>query len=313
MKSTLLAGLAALCAMPAYAQEMRTITDHSGYEVTYPVAPQRIVSLHDWTTTVMAHELGANLIGSSGRLDNDGNYFIRSARELYGLGFDQIELASVHGDLDMERIATLKPDLIITNVGDTLEYRDQLAQIAPTIMFEPMNGRPPMENYAEFADWLGEGDRFNELKAAYDARIAETKGRFTIDGRAPSYIAIMPNMESGEIRVFRNYGAQSTVLEDLGFTHGAIMDEVPEGRQDANFSPEIVGRLDTDYIFMTHITDRGETRESLMAQLDEIAPGYRDFVPAAQADRFVSMSRFHVYPTTFAAMNYVLEQLDTLQ
>ena len=30
-----------------------------------------------------------------------------------GLGFDTIEMASVHGELDMERIASLEPDLII--------------------------------------------------------------------------------------------------------------------------------------------------------------------------------------------------------
>lgn len=310
-KSILAAMVLALTASVAFAQETRTITDHAGFEVTYPAEPLRIVSLHDWTATVMAYELGANLVGSSGRLDNNGEYFIRSGRELYDLGFSDegIELASVHGELDMERIASLQPDLIIGNVGDTLEYREQLALIAPTIMFDPMNGQDPIEQYEQFADWLGEDAKFAELKAAYDARIEQAKATMVADGVAPSYVAMMPNPEDGDLRIFRVYGAQSAVLDDLGFTHAALVDTIPTTEQDANFSAEVISQLDTDYIFTTHISDRGENLETMMAQLDAIAPGYRNLLPAVKNNNFVSMSRFHVYPTTFAAMNYVLDDL----
>jgi len=311
MRHFALAAVAVLgLAVPAIAQEMRTITDHSGFEVSIPVEPLRIVSLHDWTATVMTYELGGNLVGSSGRLDNEGNYFVRSGRELYNLGFDTLELASAHGELDMERIASIKPDLIIGNVGDTLDYRDQLASIAPTVMFDPMNGRPPLDNYRDLADWVHRTEKFDELLAAYQGRIAEARAAIIGDGPAPSYVAMMPNPEDGNLRIFHTYGAQSTVLDDLGFTHAPIMDEVPEGEQDAGFSAEVIGRLDADYIFTTHISDRGEDEASMMAQLDAIAPGYRELLPAVKNGRFISMSRFHVYPTTFAAMDYVLNELD---
>lgn len=301
--------LLATLTLPCFAQDMRSITDHAGYTVDIPADPQRIVSLHDWTATVMTYELGGNLIGSSGRLDNEGNYFVRSGRELYDLGFDEIEMASVHGELDMERIASLKPDLIIGNVGDTLSFREQLAAIAPTVMFDPMNGRAPLDNYSDLADWVDRTERFDELNEAYRARLAEVRTELFGDGDAPSYAAILPNTESGEVRVFRNYGAQSTVLEDLGFSHAAIMDQVPETEQDANFSAEVISQIDSDYVFLTHISDQGQSLESLMTELDQIAPGYRELLPAAKAGHFISMSRFHVYPTTFAAMNYVLDDL----
>jgi len=302
-------GALALVAMPVMAQETRPVTDHAGYTVEIPADPQRIVSLHDWTATVMTYELEGNLIGSSGRLDDAGNYFVRSGRELYDLGFDEIELASVHGELDMERIASLQPDLIIGNVGDTIEFREQLAAIAPTVMFDPMNGRTPLENYRELADWVDRTERFEELNTEYEARVAEVRTELFGDGPVPSYAAIMPNTESGEVRVFRNYGAQSTVLEDLGFSHAAIMDQVPETEQDASFSAEVIAQIDSDYVFLTHISDQGQTLETMMADFDQIAPGYRELLPAARNNRFISMSRFHVYPTTFAAMNYVLDDL----
>ncbi|ADO41240.1 hypothetical protein EIO_0049 [Ketogulonicigenium vulgare Y25] len=61
--------------------------------------------------------------------------------------------------------------------------------------------------------------------------------------------------EDGSIRIFQANGAQTQVLDDLGFAHGAIM---ADGR----------------------------------------------------AGHFISMPRFHVYPTTFAAMNDTLDQLE---
>lgn len=304
----IIATLAALWLLPAHAQD-RTVTDHSGAEVTIPEDPRRIVSLHDWSATVMVHELGGNLVGSSGRLDKDGSYFIRSGRELYGLSFDDVAMASVHGMLDMERIAGLKPDLIIGNLGDTLTARDQLSLIAPVLMFDPMNGRPPLENYRELAGWIDRTDRFDALKAGYDARIADLRATLIGEDTPPSYAAMMPNAENGTLRILRTYGAQTAVLDDLGFRRAAIMDEVPEGAQEANFSAEVIGRLDADYIFTTHITDRGESQDSVMAELDAIAPGYRAFLPAVREGRFVSMSRFHVYPTTFAAADHVMDAL----
>lgn len=306
----LLFAIAALCALPVHAQQTRTITDHSGAEVTIPADPQRIVSLHDWSATVMVHELGGNLIGSSGRVDKDGSYYIRSGRELYGLTFDQVAMASVHGMLDMERIAGLDPDLIIGNLGDTQAARDQLSLIAPTVMFDPMNGRPPMDNYRELAGWIGRTERFDTLKADYDAHIAELRGALALE--APSYVAMTPNPESGDLRILRNYGAQTAVLEDLGFRRAPIMDEVPAASQEADFSAEVIGRLDADFIFTTHIEDRGESLESVMADLDAVAPGYRMFLPAVRQGRFISMSRFHVYPTTFAAAGYVMDHLRKL-
>ncbi len=50
------AAIAAITAMlavgPVGAQETRTLTDDSGAEVTFPAAPQRIVTLHDSQLTI---------------------------------------------------------------------------------------------------------------------------------------------------------------------------------------------------------------------------------------------------------------------
>ncbi|QQA42922.1 ABC transporter substrate-binding protein [Pelagovum pacificum] len=312
MKHIALAAFALLSAVPAAAQDTRTVTDHSGHEVTLPADPQRIVSLHDWTATVMAWELGANLIGSTGRVTSDGGYFVRSGRELYGLTFDDIALASVHGQIDVEQIAALQPDLIIGNLGDTLSLRDQLSAIAPTIIYDPANGQDALTNYAEFAGWVNRAETFDALQAAYDARIEELRPAIMPQGEAPTYVIILPDADDVQIRLFRTYGAQSQVLEDLGFEPLPVVDQVPEAAQETTISAELIRELDADWVFTSHIADRGEDDTTALTALEQIAPGSTDMLGAVTAGRFHSSDRFYVYPMTFAAMDYVLEEIEAL-
>ncbi|ARO16001.1 iron complex transport system substrate-binding protein (plasmid) [Ketogulonicigenium robustum] len=310
MKRSIVILAAALpMALPAAAQEVRTVTDHMGFEVVVPDVPQRVVTLNDWTTTVMAHELGANVVGSGGRVGSDGAPYMRSMRELYGVEFgDEIALASIHGELDAERIAALRPDLIIALESDAMPYRAQLASIAPVLMYAAENGQSGLENYADLAEWLGKGAAFDALQAGYEARVQDVRGRMPA---APgSYIAMLPNPREGTIYIYRTYGSMTVVLEDLGFSRDPMMDAVPEGAQSMVSSAELIGGITADSIFMTHIPDRGEDLGVLMGQLDEIAPGYRDFLPAVAAGNVVSLPRFHVYPPTFAAMGQVLDHFD---
>lgn len=90
------------------------------------------------------------------------------------------------------------------------------------------------------------------------------------------------------------------------------MDQAPEDTQEADFSAEVIGSLNTEYVFTSHITDHGESQETVMAEMDQIAAGYRDFPPAVAAGKFISLSRFHVYPASFAAMDYVFDQMERL-
>nr|WP_314262351.1 ABC transporter substrate-binding protein [uncultured Devosia sp.] len=307
-KSLLAVTTLGLVVTTALAQETRSVTDHAGYQVEVPVDPQRIVSLNDWTTSVMVHELSGNMVGSGGRLDAEGNAFVRSGLELFGLAFDDtLELASIHGELDVERIAALKPDLIVALQSDTIAYRDQLASIAPILLFDAENGQDPLVNYADFAAWLGKEARYEELNAAYEARIAAFKAQH--GNSHGSFISLLPNPQDGNITVYSNYGAVTEVLEDIGFTRHPMMDQVPATDQRALISPELVGEMNADYIVSTHIVGRGQSTETLLADLETVAPGSSGFLAAVQNDRFISFSRFHVYPPIFAAMDVVLDEL----
>lgn len=310
-KASFAAVLFTCLALPAFAQDLRTVTDHADRVVEVPAAPQRIVSLSDWTTTIMAHELGITPVASVGRQDGENAYHIRSARELYDLGFsDELGLASIHGQLDMERIASFQPDLIVGLYSDTINHLDNLSLIAPVLLFDTENGKAPLDNYADFASWIGKGAEFETLKAEYEARVAAYRASHPDAGALGSYLVIRSNAENGDITLYRTFGAITTVLDDIGFPQHPIAGQIPETEQRSTFSAEMVGEMNADYLFAGHMEDRGEVAQDSFDQLEQVAPGALDFLSAAQNDRFVSVSRFHVSPPTFAAMNYFLDHLE---
>jgi iron complex transport system substrate-binding protein len=292
-------------AAPAFA---RDVTDHDGRTVTVPDHPQRIVSLHDWTLTVMARELGAPLIASIGRPGSDGRPFIRGGRELFGLTFDQIELASLHGKPDLERIRALKPDLIVANSGDYAALTDQLSAIAPTLMFNPENGKPPFELYREFAGWIGREDRFDTLRQGYERDLARTRAVIGMSGNR-SYAAILADGRDGSLTILKEYGVLTTVLDDLGFHRVPLTDEVPAGQSRMRIGAELIGEIDADMIVTTYLPENGGTPQSIFADLDRIAPGYQNFLRAYSARQIFSFSRYEVYPTSFKGASMLLDAI----
>lgn len=286
----------------------RSVTDHEGRVVDVPDHPQRIVSLHDWTLTVMARELDAPLIASIGRAGPDGLPFIRGARELFGLTFDQIALASLHGKPDLERIRSLKPDLIVANSGDYAALTDQLSSIAPTLMFNPENGRPPFELYREFAGWIGKEDRFAELEQSYRQQLDKISAMSDFSNER-TYAAIMADGRDGSLTILKEYGALTTVLDDLGFRRIALADEVPAGQSRMRIGAELAGEIDADLIVSTYLPENGGTPQSIFTDLDRAIPGYQDFLRAYGQKHIYSFSRYEVYPTSFKGAALLLDSI----
>ncbi len=299
-----------MCGLTSFVAAGRSVTDHLGRVVNVPDTPQRIVSLHDWTLTVMAHELGAHLVGSTGRLGPDGHYFIRGGRELFGLDFSAVALASVHGKPDLERISMLKPDLILANSGDYASLVSQLSTIAPTLMFNPEQGRPMLSLYQELAGWLGRESQFDALKQHYHERVAELRQRLKVTGTpAATYVAILVNGRDGTIDVLKDYGALTTVMDDLGYRPMPIVASVPAGANRMIMAAELIESIDADYIVTSYLPEKGETADSVYQDLDRIAPGARGFLHAFTQRQAISISRYEVYPPSFKGLELTLERL----
>ncbi|WP_068718540.1 ABC transporter substrate-binding protein [Vibrio tritonius] len=292
---------------PTWAKQ---VVDHTQHTVTIPDHPKRIVSLHDWTITVMAYELGAPVIASTGRVANDGSFFMRGADDLFGLNFNQIQLASVHGQLDLERIMLLKPDLIIASSGDYLAYQDALSSIAPTLMFNPEQGKPILALYEELSHWLREHERFLELKQQYEKKVKRVRGklakRYTIP---PTYIAIATNRRNGTIDVLKDFGILTTVMDDLGFQRMPITKQLPQGNNRMMISAEMVESINADYILTSYLADQNETQRKVLDDLPHIAPGALGFLKAIEQHHLFSYPRGQVYSPSFLGLNKLLDDI----
>ncbi|MGU3400616.1 ABC transporter substrate-binding protein [Brucellaceae bacterium D45D] len=296
------------------ATQARMVTDHDGTRVEVPDRPQRIVSLHDWTLTVMAYELGAPVIGSSGRMAKDGSFYMRGARELFGLDFTGIALASVHGKPDLERIRALQPDLIVANSGDYSALHTQLATIAPTLMFNAEQGRPMLELYEEFAAWIGYSQRFEELHASYiEASKAARECLATKRDDKTTYAAILANGRDGSLQVLKDYGSLTTVLDDLGFARMPIIATMPENRSRITIGAEMIDAIDADYIVTSFLPDHEEGPQSIFQDFERIAPGAKDFLHAFRNNHVLSFSRYEVYPPSFKGLNITIDKFCELR
>ncbi|WIY23627.1 TroA family protein [Parasedimentitalea psychrophila] len=115
---------------------MRNLTDEKGTEVSVPVCPQRIVSLHDLKLTIPLIELGIIPVGSHGRSDSETTAFFRSSAAVTGVDFGTSDNTWVGGKpADIEKIASLNPDLILTTTWQSADL-DQLRALAPTVVFD---------------------------------------------------------------------------------------------------------------------------------------------------------------------------------
>lgn len=285
MKSLFAVLAVALLAMPAFAQGTTSFTDDTGRVVEVPVAPKRIVSLHDVSLTLPLLELGVIPVGSHGRTTAEGEPFIRSSAVLTGVDFDNSTIQFV-GNLpaDVEAVAALEPDLILTTPWQTAPV-DQLATIAPTIVLDS-GLRRGFAMHEVLAELTGTQDTLAILDARYQEQVAQI--RRLIDTGSVS-VNIIQGV-NGQLAVWHTYGALGKLLRDAGFVFPERVDAIPEGDFE-NFSAETLPEMDADFVFVTYRTDALETPADAEKYLEEVMPGFCDFLHACRENQMIVIPR----------------------
>lgn len=222
--------------------------EHQYGETTIPAEPQRVVVV-GLTEQDILLELGVVPIATTEWYGEQPHAVWPWATEL--LGDAQPTVLSTSDGFELEKIASLTPDLIIgTNAGMTEEDYTKLTAIAPTVT--SVEGS---ELY--FSSWQ---DQVRQVAAAV-GRSAE--GDALIQGVADAYAeaaAAHPEFAGlsatfsqgapweGNLYVYPD-GLNTDFLTDLGFTITPGLEEFvpPEGGQ-ALISPENVGLIDADVI-----------------------------------------------------------------
>ncbi|MEQ8445981.1 MAG: ABC transporter substrate-binding protein [Pelagibacterium sp.] len=306
-----LAMIASISSFPAMAQETRLFVDDMGHEVEIPVDPQRIVSLRGEQITAPLLELGAALVGSSGRVDpgvNDGRPYVRGAYDALGFRFENSDIAWVGdpNEYDLEAIALAEPDLIVLSEGGVDSY-EQLSLIAPSVVIAGWE-EDLLARYRKIADVAGKLDVYEELLEDWTVRfagaqavIAETIG----DPASVSVGVIEPRAES--IRGFRTYDALTQIIHGLGFSMPQAVAELEDARID--ISPELVHQFDADFMISTYWPANGTTVQSIYELWDAAVPLWRQELHAVRNNQYFMVHREEMRAVSFAALRSVLNIL----
>lgn len=287
--------LAALAA-PAFAQDTRTFADDAGRSVEIPAEPQRIVSLHDLSITLPLLELGVTPVGSHGRTTAEGVPFIRASKVLTGIDFDNSDILFM-GNLpaDIEAIAAIEPDLIITTPWQTAPL-EQLELIAPTIVLDDTQ-RGDYGLYEALAEITGTRDRYETLESRYADQIAQIRRLIDTENVTVNVIQGV----NGEVLSWHTYGTLGRVLRDAGFSFPERVDAIPEG-EFVRLSGESLPELDADILFVTYRTDALETPADAVAYLEQVMPNFCDFLHACRNNQMIVMPREEASSSSYYAL-----------
>lgn len=254
---------------PAAAQEsqFRTVKHFRG-ESQVPVKPQRIVVLDTGELDSMV-ALGIKPVGAV-TVFQDG--------EFQGYLKDKLDGVKKVGTVtqpNLEAIAALKPDLILSSELRHKEIYDKLSQIAPTVFTESV-GVSWRENFKAHADAVNKSKEAEQIFAAYTKRNDEFKAKMGAN-LSKTKVSIIRGL-SDHVRIYMNASFIGTVMKDAGLPRPAVQDKDVFMEK---ATEERIPDLDADVMFFTQYrgADGADTlvtklqKHALWSQLNVVKAG----------------------------------------
>lgn len=186
----------------------------------------------------------------------------------------ETQLVGTITEPNLEKIAALRPDLILSSVIRHEKIYDRLADIAPTVFTETV-GVVWKENFLKHAEALGRLQRARSMLEDYEERARRLGERIEAEtGGLPevSVVRFLP----GEIRLYQKASFIGTVLEDVGLPRPPSQDAEEFARI---IGPEQVRLMDGDVVFITSYGPEDDTpkpsvvNSALWNRLDAVRQG----------------------------------------
>lgn len=146
----------------------RTITHPLGTSEV-PVAPQRIIAMHNEAIANIMLQLGVTPLASVNGPDFTTIGDVTFPESVVSIG--------AYDEPNLEEIASLKPDLIISSMGMHDDIYEQLSAIAPTVPVYDIGAEDALATSRTVADLTGKSDVLDDQIAAYEARVADIHSR----------------------------------------------------------------------------------------------------------------------------------------
>ncbi|MEM8544401.1 MAG: iron-siderophore ABC transporter substrate-binding protein [Cyanobacteria bacterium P01_H01_bin.119] len=268
---------------------------HAFGETEVPAEPNRVIVL-GYTTieAVVAH--GVQPIGvPSGAVD-----------QLLHLALDQETVADIGSPTqpNLEKIAALKPDLILTSKYRLGDGYGPLAQIAPTVVLDVDGNHEWKELTRLCGETLGKPTETEKLSTAHNTKLQQIKAQLSPAGNPPqvSIVSIFP----GLIRAAGTETFAGSVLADAGVARPPSQSQA-QGPQ--NVSLESLDLLDGDVIFIMTLQGNTEVAKGSRAESDRIkAHPLWSQLKAVQANQVYEVGPHWVIGSYISA-NLILDDL----
>lgn len=226
-------------------KETKTVKDMKG-EVEIPTEPNRIVDVSGSADELII--MGIPFIASANTSMFDGTtvpdylqeYFTENNVEIVG-NYSGIM------DLNLEKIASLKPDLIIMNIRHDKIY-DQLQNIAPTIMIDDdVNYVDWKGRFEQLGKWFNKEDITSEWLKKYDDKAMEYSHKIKEKIGDETFAIIEANsVHFGSYYVYRNGGPGDLIFNAMNLPPSQ---GVPENTWGEVVDAEYFSKIDADHIF----------------------------------------------------------------
>ncbi|WP_243744511.1 ABC transporter substrate-binding protein [Streptomyces hainanensis] len=231
----------------------RTVTHDQG-ETVLEAKPQRIVALDNSLVEAVV-ALDGNLVGGISSYRDLGGF-----PEYLGDAVAETEEVGPLESPNLELIATLDPDLIISATVRHEDLYDQLSAIAPTV-FVATTGPTWKDNIGLIAEALDEEDAAAEQLAAYEAR-ATAIGTAVNEQLGDPTVSVVRFLD-GPTRIYLPATFSGIILTDMGLAR-------PENQRDPEefnieISEEQIEQADADVLFYTSYSGGEERRERFLA------------------------------------------------
>lgn len=216
-------------------KEMITV-EHAMGKTEVPANPKRVVILTNEGTEALL-ELGVKPVGAVKSWTGDPWYpHIKDKMK-------DVKVVGDEGQVNVETIASLKPDLIIGNKMRHEKVYEQLKAIAPTVFSETLRGEWK-DNFKFYAKALNKEKEGQKVLADYESRMKDLKGKLGDKvNQEISMVRFMP----GDVRIYHGDTFSGVILKELGFKRPG--DQNKNDFAERNVSKERISAMDGDVLF----------------------------------------------------------------
>ncbi|WP_339200200.1 iron-siderophore ABC transporter substrate-binding protein [Peribacillus sp. FSL P2-0133] len=246
-------------------------------ETTIPENPKRVVVLtNEGTEALLA--MGVKPVGAvKSWLGNPWYDHIKD-------DMDGVEIVGTELEVNLEKIAALKPDLIIGNKVRQEAVYDKLSAIAPTVFSETLTGNWK-ENFSLYAKAINNEDKGNEVLQQFDQHIADVKEK--LGDKVNQEVSVVRFL-AGTSYIYYTDSFSGVIFDQLGFKRAEQQKDLFNADNKlGNFSlqvgKEAIPKMDGDILFYFTYAPNGDkeatdtakewTSEALWNNLNAVKKG----------------------------------------